>query len=137
MSRLFKGRITTRQFQARSNHLRTSHPGGVNKKGRLLFSKEMPRKLGPERAHFNGPIKETQSNGSSRYFWRCNYCTYELGGQVFQNKKARIHLSGDLKLRNGIIANVCQRAPEQIKQEFGDLVAVKRRVRTYEHAMYT
>lgn len=86
----------------------------------------MPRKLGPERAHFNGPIQETQSNGSSRYFWRCNYCNYEIGGQTFQNMKARIHLSGDSKLRNGIVANVCERAPEEIQEQFGALVVAKR-----------
>ena len=88
----------------------------------------MPRKLGPERAHFNGPIKETQSSGTSRYFWRCKYCAYEIGGQVFQNRKARIHLSGDLKLRNGIVANVCQRAPDEIKEQFSALVEEKRQV---------
>ena len=101
-------------------------PRGVNKKSG--FFKLMPRKLGPERAHFNGPIKETQSSGTSRYFWRCKYCAYEIGGQVFQNRKARIHLSGDLKLRNGIVANVCQRAPDEIKEQFSALVEEKRQV---------
>ena len=52
--------------------------------------------------------------------------SYEIGGQTFQNMKARIHLSGDLKLRNGIVANVCEQAPEEIQEQFGALVVAKR-----------
>jgi len=116
------------QFRAWTNKLYVPLTPGVWTKRPATFSKTMPRKLGPERSHFDGPIQETQSNGSSRYFWRCNYCKYEIGGQTFQNRKARIHLSGDLKLRNGIVANVCERAPEEIKEQFGALVAAKRHV---------
>ena len=86
----------------------------------------MPRKLGPERAHFEGPIQETNASGTSKYYWRCNYCTYQVGGKVFQNRKARIHLLGDLKLRNDIVAKVCDKAPEEIKQKFAELVTAKR-----------
>ena len=107
-------------------------PRGCEQKVQPLFSKEMPRKLGPERAHFEGPIQETNASGTSKYYWRCNYCTYQLGGQVFQNRKARIHLSGDLKLRNGIVAKVCDKAPEEIKQKFAELVTAKRYYAMYE-----
>ena len=86
----------------------------------------MPRKIGPERAHFGGLVTETHDNGTRRYYWRCNYCPFQLGGQVFQNRKARIHLSGDTKLRNGIVATVCQTAPKAVKEEFTLLVQQKR-----------
>ena len=88
----------------------------------------MPRSLGPERAHFGGEgglISET-SLGRTRYFWRCAYCNWEMGGKNFQNNKARIHLSGDPNLRNGLVSRVCHSAPNNIKQQFSAIERSKR-----------
>ena len=88
----------------------------------------MPRSLGPERAHFGGEgglVTET-SLGRTRYFWRCAYCNWEMGGKNFQNNKARIHLSGDPKLRNGLVSSVCTAAPDNIKQQFSAIERLKR-----------
>ena len=87
----------------------------------------MPREAGPERAHFggeNGLITET-TNGKARYYWRCMYCNQEIGGKVFPNARARIHLSGDPELRNGMVAQVCTKAPEEIKTQFALLHRTK------------
>ena len=90
--------------------------------------RRMPRKAGPERKHFGGEggmITETQ-NGVVSYYWKCMYCGWKVGGKYFQNKKARVHLSGDPDLRNGLITEVCQKAPEVVKQEFALLERQKR-----------
>ena len=87
----------------------------------------MPREAGPERAHFggeNGLITEI-ANGKPRYFWRCMHCNHEIGGKVFPNARARIHLSGDPDLRNGMVSQVCQQAPEEIKTQFALLHRTK------------
>lgn len=88
----------------------------------------MPRSLGPERAHFGGEgglVSET-SLGRTRYFWRCAYCNWEMGGKNFQNNKARIHLSGDTNLRNGLVSRVCLTAPDHVKQQFSAIERLKR-----------
>lgn len=88
----------------------------------------MPRHVGPERAHFggvNGLITETQ-NGCTTYSWKCMHCGWKLGGKNFQNVKARIHLSGDLSLRNGMISKVCDKAPPEIQKQFTALEKEKR-----------
>ena len=54
------------------------------------------------------------------------HCNWELGGQNFQNAKARIHLSGDTSLRNGLISIVCANAPDDIKKQFTLLEKQKR-----------
>ena len=100
--------------------------GDLKRKKSSYFLKSMPRKLGPERAHFDGPIKETHANGTSRNYWRCNYCLFEIGGKCFQNQKARIHLSDNVTLRNGVVAKICTAAPEHVKEQFSDLVKEKR-----------
>lgn len=90
----------------------------------------MPRNVGPERKHFggeNGLICETV-NGVSKYFWRCIYCEFQLGGKVLPNKKARIHLSGDPTLRNAIISKVCPNAPDHVKKQFVELEKQKRQI---------
>lgn len=88
----------------------------------------MPRAPGPERAHFGGEggVFSETFNGKTRYFWRCQYCHWELGGKNFQNSKARIHLSGDPSLRNGMISKVCERAPDTVKEKFTRLENSKR-----------
>ena len=88
----------------------------------------MSRQVGPERAHFGGKdglITET-THGKIRHFWRCMHCGYEMGGLTFQNGKARIHLSGDPSLRNGTIANLCNKAPDEVRQQFSLLERQKR-----------
>ena len=88
----------------------------------------MPREIGPERTHFGGEgglVTETHL-GRTRHFWRCMYCNWQVGGKNFQNGKARIHLSGDPSLRNGMIATVCPNAPDEVKREFANLEREKR-----------
>ena len=88
----------------------------------------MPRETGPERQHFggaNGLISETIL-GKTRHFYRCIHCGWELGGKNFQNNKARIHLSGDPGLRNGLVSRVCTVAPENVKSRFANLERLKR-----------
>jgi hypothetical protein len=88
----------------------------------------MPKKLGPERAHFGGEfglITETREDGKTRYYWRCVHCNYHIGGKVFPNIKARIHLSGDPQLRSGIISVVCPKAPEEVQKKFRAIIAKK------------
>ena len=88
----------------------------------------MPRVLAPEREHFGGEdgLFSESCNGRTRHFWRCKYCNWEMGGKNFQNNKARIHLSGDPLLRNGMISRVCERAPDDVKQKFTQLEYKKR-----------
>ena len=88
----------------------------------------MPRELGPERTYFGGEgglVTETHL-GRTRYYWRCQFCNWTLGGKNFQNVKARIHLSGNNALRTGMIAIVCPNAPDDIKKKFSDLEREKR-----------
>ena len=53
------------------------------------------------------------------------YCNQEIGGKVLPNARARIHLSGDPELRNGMVAQVCTKAPEEIKTQFALLHSTK------------
>ena len=88
----------------------------------------MPREPGPKRAHFGGQdglISETRL-GKTRFFWRCMHCSWEMGGKNFQNNKARIHLSGDPGLRNGLLSQVCTVAPNNVKAMFAGLEKSKR-----------
>lgn len=88
----------------------------------------MPREVGPERNHFGGEggLVTVTHLGRTRYFWRCDYCNWQMGGKHFQNGKARIHLSGDASLRNGMISTVCHAAPDNVKKKFSDLERLKR-----------
>ena len=98
----------------------------------------MPRRSGPERAHFGGElglVTETSNNGGSpKYFWRCVHCNYHLGGKIFPNAKARIHLSGDTSLRNGMISQVCTRAPEDVQKKFRAIIKAKEEDRQRKNA---
>ena len=99
----------------------------------------MPKKIGPERAHFGGElglITETRENGRPRYYWRCVHCNYHLGGKVFPNVRARIHLSGDTSLRSGVIAQVCTRAPEEVQKAFREIIATKKAEKAEKVARY-
>ena len=80
----------------------------------------MPRGAGPERFHFGGQtgLNTLMVNGKATYYWLCQYCGFKLGGKSFQVRKARIHLSGNNSLRNGLIAQVCTKAPPSIKEQF-------------------
>ena len=51
---------------------------------------------------------------------------FQIGGKNFPNVKARIHLSGDPSLRNGMISTVCSSAPNEVKVQFINLVRAKR-----------
>ncbi len=88
----------------------------------------MPKQLGPERSHFGGEhglITEIVG-GTTKYFWRCEFCNWVLGGKCFANAKARIHLSGDPQLKNGQVANLCTKAPDDVKEKFAKLERQKR-----------
>ena len=83
----------------------------------------MGREAGPERAYFGGKdgLVVEKSGGITKYYWRCNFCGFKLGGKHLQNRRARIHLSGDSSLRNGTISQLCTMAPDKIKKKFRDL----------------
>ena len=101
------------------------YPRGVNLRDRN--KNKMPRERGPEHKHFGGAdglITETV-HGVPKYYWRCNFCKGTIGGKIFPNAKARIHLSGDKSLRNGMIATVCPRAPDEIKEQFVGIIKHK------------
>ena len=88
----------------------------------------MVRVRGPERNHFGGEgglISKTQ-DGVQTYYWECMHCGWKVGGKNFQNNKARIHLSGDPALRNGLITDVCTKAPAKVQQDFAALERRKR-----------
>ena len=88
----------------------------------------MPREPGPERAHFGGEeglITEITAGGRRKYFWRCMHCSFIIGGKVFPNAKARIHLSGDKSLRNGIISQVCDKVSAEDAAKFVAIVKQK------------
>ena len=88
----------------------------------------MPKQLGPERSHFGGEhgLITAIIGGTAKYYWRCEFCNWELGGKCFVNAKARIHLSGDPQLKNGQVVNLCTKAPDEIKQKFAKLERQKR-----------
>ena len=88
----------------------------------------MPRERGVEREHFGGEdgLVTEIVNGITKYYYRCSYCDYRIGGKSFQNEKARIHLSGDPTLRNGRIANVCTKAPKEVNEKFQLIVKQRR-----------
>ena len=46
---------------------------------------------------------------------------WELGDKCFANTKTRIHLSGDPRLKNGQVSNLCTKAPDNIKEKFAKL----------------
>ena len=88
----------------------------------------MSRKVGPERAHFGGEdgLIIKIKGGKPAYSWACNFCNFEIGGQCFPNRKARIHLTGNNEMRDGSISTVCSEAPEKIKKQFTKIVLAKR-----------
>ena len=89
----------------------------------FLFTGKMPREVGPEKRPFGGEdgLITESTGGRTRHFWRCAFCNWEMGGKNFQNNKARIHLSGDHNLRNGLVSIVCNGAPDNIKEKFAAL----------------
>ena len=89
----------------------------------------MPRGIGPERIHFGGEdgVVVQIKNGKTSYYWECMHCQWRMGGKVFQNAKARIHLSGDVRLRTGIINTVCKNAPKEVMEQFAKLERTKRK----------
>ena len=80
----------------------------------------MGREAGPERAYFGGKdgLVVEKSGGITKYYWRCNFCGFKLGDKHLQNRRARIHLSGDSSLLNGTISQLCTMAPDAIKKQF-------------------
>ena len=95
------------------------------KKKRQVSMESSNRKLGAERKHFDGLFVE-KIGSVERNFWKCMHCGHEIGGKGFPNSKARIHLSGDVSLRNGSISVLCMKAPEEVQHEFAALVRKKR-----------
>ena len=97
---------------------------------------QMVRIIGPERDHFGGEdgLCTEICNGKCSYYWKCMYCNFQIGGKNFPNVKARIHLSGDPSLRNGMISTVCSNAPNEVnsKVQFRNLVCTKNRLEKEE-----
>ena len=94
----------------------------------------MPREAGPERRWFggkNGLVVE-KTGGITKYYWRCYFCGFKLGGQSFQCRRARIHLSGEVSLHNGTISQLCTGAPEHFQKTFRELEVAKRAEDTLE-----
>ena len=88
----------------------------------------MSKDAGPERKHFGGDkgLKTEVSGGKTRYFWRCNFCKHEIGDKSFPNAKARVHLSGDVTLKTGLISVLCPKAPSDVKEQFALLEKTRR-----------
>ena len=103
----------------------------MNKSSRHICTLSMPREVGPERAHFGGSggLITLQQNDKVSYVWKCMHCGWHLGGKNFQNMKARVHLSGDASLRNGLINQVCDAAPPDVMEQFSLLERESRRVK--------
>ena len=82
----------------------------------------MPKKAGPERSHFGGEtgLIMEEVGGIKRYFWRCKYCGWCIGGKTFANQKARIHLAGEPTLKNGLVSQLCPSAPETIRKQMAE-----------------
>ena len=87
----------------------------------------MPRSVGPERKHFGGEkgLIHESGPGYDKHYWKCMHCGWQLGGKVFANGKARVHLSGDNSLRNGMIAKVCDKAPDYVNKQFTAICKAK------------
>ena len=51
----------------------------------------MLRQVGSEREHFGGEngLYTEIAHGKPRYFWRCKFCNWELGGKNFQNENPK------------------------------------------------
>ena len=49
-----------------------------------------------------------------------------MGGKNFQNQKARIHLSGDHSLRNGMVAQLCTKASPEVMNQMAKIERAKR-----------
>lgn len=96
----------------------------------------MGRTLGPERAHFGGEdgLIIRVIRGKTAYSWACAFCKFEIGGQCFPNRKARIHLSGNSELRDGTISQLCTKAPDVIKKQFSAIEIAKRKKKDQENA---
>ena len=94
----------------------------------------MGREAGPERRWFGGKdgLVIEKTGGITKYFWRCSFCGFKLGGRSLQCRRARIHLSGEASLRNGTISQLCNAAPDHIKKQFRELEINKRATATLE-----
>ena len=116
-------------------HART-HTTPCGKKNYTDDVCSMGRKLGPEKAYFGGDdgLVTEVTGGATRYFWRCMFCGFEIGGKCFPNQKARVHLSGDSSLKTGLISTLCTNAPEDIKVQFTVLEKAKRAERANQLA---
>ena len=98
----------------------------------------MGRTLGPERAHFGGEdgLIIRKKRGKISYSWACAFCKFEIGGQCFPNRKARIHLSGNSELRDGSISQLCSKAPDVIKKQFSAIEIAKRKQKDQDNATH-
>ena len=89
----------------------------------------MTAPIGPERAHFggvDGAICVTRGSKTT-WYWECIHCKWRIGGKGFQNSKARVHLSGNAALRSRLISQLCDKAPEHVKEQFTKLEIRKRK----------
>jgi hypothetical protein len=90
----------------------------------------IPRKACSSHANFggtNGCIGDVDHEGNATAHWKCNYCSFKLLSKQFGSAKARIHLSGDVSLRSGLITHVCEAVSTQVMSEMHDLIVLKKK----------
>lgn len=59
--------------------------------------------------------------------WKCNYYSFKLLSKKFSSAEARIHLSGDVLLRSGLITHVFKNALTQVMSKMHDLIVSKKK----------
>ena len=79
-------------------------------------------------------ITTIDGEGNKTYHWKCQYCDFKLLSKQFSAAKARIHLTGDVQLRSGLINQVCTSSPTEVMCQMSAMIAAKRDRRTLKAA---
>ena len=79
-------------------------------------------------------ITTIDGEGNKTYHWKCQYCDFKLLSKQFSAAKARIHLTGDVHLRSGLINQVCTSSPTEVMCQMSAMIAAKRDRRTLKAA---
>ena len=82
----------------------------------------MPRSTCPSKQHFR--LVTTTVEEKTNFHWECTHqgCGFKIKGKNYRAAYGRIHLSGDNKLRSGLVSIVCEKAPTPVQQMFAALV---------------
>ena len=89
----------------------------------------MPRNACPFWAHFGGAggmIETIDGEGNKTFHWQFRYCSFKLPSKHFSAVKARIHLSGDVHLRSGLINQVCMSSPTAVMAQMSTMIVKKK-----------